>query len=262
MVATPHDAATLVLMREAREAGGKPEVLLLKRHASEAFAAGAYVLPGGMLEPADVIPAAQALSPLCPAVAAAERLPDVTPPAKALGLWIAALRETFEAVGILLARHPDGRLWSPSPDDVIRLAAQRRSLHRNETLFVTLMHDLELYLATDLLIYFAHWITPEIHPMRFSTRFFLAPVPEDLVAAPAAVDQVWVAPETALQHYASGDMEMMTVTMSILQTLSRFPSVAAAVEHLRDTPVETVLPKAVVQQDGSTCILYPWDKGY
>ena len=62
------------------------------------------------------------------------------------------MRATFEAVGILLARHPDGRLWSPSPGDVIRLAAHRRSLHRNETLFVTMMHDLELYLATDLLL--------------------------------------------------------------------------------------------------------------
>jgi hypothetical protein len=57
-------------------------------------------------------------------------------------------------------------------------------------------------------------------------------------------------------------MEMMPVTRRILQTLSRFPLLAVAVEHLRAAPVETILPKAVVQQDGSTCILYPWDKGY
>jgi 8-oxo-dGTP pyrophosphatase MutT (NUDIX family) len=230
-------------MREAREVGGKPEVLLRKRHASGALATRAYVFPGGRLASADVIPAAQALSPWCPVVAAAERLPDVTPPARALGFWIAALRATFEAVGMLLARHPDGRLWSPSAGDMIRMAAYWRSLHRHETLFVTMMHDLELYLATDLLLYFAHWITPATHPRRFSGRFFMAPMPDDLVAVPEAIDQVWIDPDTALQRYASGDMDMMPVTMSILQTLSRFSSVAVAVEHLRNAPVEMVLPK-------------------
>jgi 8-oxo-dGTP pyrophosphatase MutT (NUDIX family) len=265
MVATPHDAATVVLMRAAVETAGKPEVLLLKRHARDAFAAGAHVFPGGMLEAADTIPAAQALSPAFPPAAAAMRLPDVASPAQALAFWIAAVRETFEEAGILLARHVDGRLWLPASADAIRLTAQRRSLHRGETTFVTMMHDLELYLATDLLVYFAHWITPESRPMRFSTRFFLAHVPAELTVLPAQVgvaEHVWLPPETALQRHASGTMEMLTVTTKILQTLSRFPSAAAAVEHLRDVPVDTVLPRAVVQADGSTRLLYPGDQGY
>ena len=265
MVATPDDTATLVLMREAQDATRKPEVLLLKRYASEACAAGAYGFPGGVLEAVDIIPAAQALSPLFPPAAAAERLPDVAQPAHALGFWITAWRKTFAEAGILLARHADGRLWHPSPDDVIRLAAQWRSLRRGETMFVTMMHDLELYLATDLLIYFAHWITPEMCPRRFSTRFFLVHVPEELTAVPdrmEVVEQVWITPEAALQRHTSGEMEMMTVTTKILQTLCSFPSAAAALEHLQETPVTTVLPKAVVQADGRTRILYPWDEGY
>jgi 8-oxo-dGTP pyrophosphatase MutT (NUDIX family) len=211
----------------------------------------------------DAIPAALALSPTFPPEAATARLSAVMPPA--LAFWIAAVRETFEETGLLLARHVDGRLWLPAPADAIRLAAQRRALHRGETTFVTMMHDLELYLATDLLVYFAHWITPESRPMRFSTRFFLAPVAAELTVLPdqvEVVEHVWLAPETALQRHASGKMEMMTVTTTILHTLSRFSYAASAADHLRDIPVETVLPRVVVQADGSTRLLYPWDREY
>jgi hypothetical protein len=69
-------------------------------------------------------------------------------------------------------------------------------------------------------------------------------------------------PEEALQCYAKGAMKMMTVTAKILQTLSCFPSAAAAIEQLRDQPVATVLPRARVQADGSTRMLYPDDEGY
>lgn len=263
MVATLRDAATVVLMRDVPGVGNKPEVLMVKRHANEAFAAGAYVFPGGILEAADSIPAALVLSQGFPPTAAAALLPDVTPAAKALGFWIAALRETFEETGILLARYADGRLWEPSRREVVHIAALRRALQQGVTTFAAMMHDLERFLATDLLVYFAHWITPETYPLRFSTRFFLARVPSGLKAQPdhvEVVDQIWIAPEVALQRHATGEMEMMTVTTKILQTLSRFPSTTAAVEHLRDTSVETVLPKTVVQADGSTRMLYPGDE--
>jgi 8-oxo-dGTP pyrophosphatase MutT (NUDIX family) len=265
MIATPRDAATLVLMRDLPGIGTKPEVLLLKRHAREAFAAGAYVFPGGMLEADDTIPAALTLSRgVSPAVAAA-RLADATPASRALGLWIAALRETFEETGILLACYADGRFWEPSAAESVQLAAQRRAMQQGVTSFVNMMHDVERYLATELLVYFAHWITPEIRPLRFSTRFFLAQAPDRLTALPDAVEvveQLWLTPEEALQRHAKGDLEMMTVTVKILQILSCFPSAAAAIEQLRDQPVTTVLPKAIRQADGSTRLLYPGDEGY
>jgi 8-oxo-dGTP pyrophosphatase MutT (NUDIX family) len=265
MIATPRDAATLVLMRDIPGIGTKPEVLLLKRHAHEAFAAGAYVFPGGMLEADDTIPAALALSRGVSLAAAAARLADATPASQALGLWIAALRETFEETGILLACYADGRFWEASPAERVQLAAQRRAMQQGVTSFVNMMHDVERYLATELLVYFAHWITPEIRPLRFSTRFFLAQAPDRFTALPDAVEvveQIWLTPEEALQRHAKGEMEMMTVTVKILQTLSCFPSAAAAIEQLRDQPVATVLPKAMRQADGSTRLLYPGDEGY
>jgi 8-oxo-dGTP pyrophosphatase MutT (NUDIX family) len=263
MVAVPRDAATVVLMREVPGIGTKPEVLMLKRHADEAFAAGAYVFPGGVLEAEDSIPASLVLSQQIPPEAAAALMSDVKPASKAFGFWIAALRETFEETGLLLARLANGELWEPTPAEKLQIAGQRRALQAGTASFATVMHDLERSLATDLLVYFAHWITPETRPMRFSTRFFLARVPSSLEVEPdrtEVVDHVWRSPEEALQRHAAGDMYMMTVTTKILQTLSQFGSAADAVRKLRYASVETVMPKAVLQHDGITRVLYPGDE--
>jgi 8-oxo-dGTP pyrophosphatase MutT (NUDIX family) len=255
MVATPRDAVTLVLMREVPGVGTQPEVLMLQHHAKEAGAAGAYGFPGGMLQADDYIPAALALSRGVSLDAAAARCADATPAPQALGFWIAALRQTFEETGILLARYADGRFWELSPADRVQLAAQRRALQKGVTTFVNMMHDVERSLATDLLIYFAHWITPENRPLRFSRRVFLARVPSGVTALPDAVEvveQLWITPEAALQRHAQGDLKMRPMTTDILRTLSRFRSAAQALEQLRDTPVTAVSPKATMQADGAT----------
>lgn len=265
MVATPRDAATAVLMRDVPGVGTKPEVLMLKRRTDETSAAGAHVFPGGMVEPDDSIPAALALSPFFPPEAAAARFKDGMPPAQALGFWIAALRKTFEETGILLARLGDGTLWEPTRAEFAYIATNRRAYLQGTISFVSLMHDIERFLATDLLAYFAHWITPETRPLRFSTRFFLARVPAVLQTQPddvKAEEQVWITPEEALQRHAAGEMEMSTVTAKILQSLSAFSSVEAAFRALRRAPVEAVLPRLVVQADGTTRMLYPGDEGY
>ena len=205
------------------------------------------------------------LSHNIPPEAAAVLMPDEQPPEKALGYWIAALRETFEETGILLARYSDGRLWEPTRAEKIQVAAQRQALLQGTAPFATVMHDLERMLATDLLVYFAHWITPETLPIRFSTRFFLARVPSVLQAEPdqvEVVEQLWITPDEAIQRHVDGEMKMLNVTVKILETLSPFSSAEEAVKKLLYEPVETVLPKPVVQADGTTRMLYPGDEGY
>ena len=244
MATTPQDAAMLVLIRDPIGTGSTPEVLLVKRPADEALSTGAYVFPGGMLAPNDSIPPALALSRAFTAAEAAVRIPDVAPASRVLGLWIAALRETFETAGILLARYGDGRLWEPHMHDLQVLAQQRTALQQGRTNFPNLMHDLERALATDLLVYFAHGITPEVSPRRFSTRFFLAHMPSSISTLPDqsdVVEPLWVTPEDALQRHANGTLALMTDTTKILQLLKPFPSAAAAIEHFRLQPVETVL---------------------
>jgi hypothetical protein len=56
------------------------------------------------------------------------------------------------------------------------------------------------------------------------------------------IESLWVTPEEALQRHTNGTLALLTVTTKILQLLKPFPSAAAAIEHFRLQPVETVLP--------------------
>jgi hypothetical protein len=125
------------------------------------------------------------------------------------------------------------------------LAQQRQALQQERTNFPNLMHDLERALATDLLVYFAHGITPAGQAQRLSTRFFLAHMPSSVLTLPDqsdVVEPLWVTPEEALQRHANGTLPLTTVTTKILLLLKPFPSAAAAIEHFRLQPIETILP--------------------
>jgi len=228
------DAAILVLLRDLPGIGTKPEVLLVKRRSERGFEAGAYSFPGGVLEPTDCLPAALALSPGVTDAEAGLRMPDVEPSSRALGFWIAALRQTFAEADLLLARYGDGRLWEPSANDLRTLVWQRRAWQQGHTNFPNMMHELERWLATDLLVYFAHGITPETVSPRFSTRCFLTRVPSSVSALPEtalAVDQLWLTAEAALQHHASGDLQLTDIAAKILQLLEPFPHAESAMHH-------------------------------
>ncbi len=238
------DAAMLVLMRDRPGAGTKPEVILLKRRSDRAFAAGVYRFPGGVLEPTDCIPSALALSLALTAAEAALRMPDVEPSSRTLGFWIAALRQTFAEADFLLARYGDGRLWEPSANDLRILVWQRRAIQQGHTNFPNMMHKLERWLATDLLVYFAHWITPETCSPRFSMRCFLTQAPFGVSPLPEsseAVEQLWLTAEEALQRHTNGELETTAVTTHILQRLMPFHTAAAAIDHMRLQTVETVV---------------------
>ncbi len=142
----PRDAATLILVR------GRPafaEVLMGRRHGGHAFMPGKWVFPGGRVDPADA--RAPAASELRPEVAA--RLARTATPARARALALAAIRETFEETGLLLARPATPRLAAGAWRDFLAHGA-----------------------APDLaaLDFVARAITPPISPKRFDARFFMA----------------------------------------------------------------------------------------
>ena len=243
MADTPQDAATLVLMRDPIGAGTTPEVLLIQRGPEAALVPAAYAFPGGRLIPDDIIPSALALSRTFTAAEAALRLPEVEPAPRALSFWIAALRVTFEQAGLLLARYGDGRLWEPAGLDLHRLVQHRRALRQGSTNFPNMMHDLERALATDLLVYFAYGITPEMPGLYVARRFFFACMPFGLSPLPdqhEVGEPLWVTAAEALQRHGHGALVMLPGTLHILQLLRPFPSAAAALEHLRQQPVEMV----------------------
>jgi 8-oxo-dGTP pyrophosphatase MutT (NUDIX family) len=232
------DAATVALLRDS-PAG--PEVYLLRRVRGMAFAGGMHVFPGGSVDPADG--GAEDLRWAGPTPAQwAQRLG--CDEALARALVCAAVRETFEESGVLLAgATPDDVLSDVSTDD---WEAERAALEAREQSLSQLLAARGLVLRADLLRPLAHWITPELEPRRFDTRFFLARMPPGQVCRAAGTEaelRLWVRPGDAL---ASG-LRMMSPTVAVLEDLAAHDDVEAALAVERD--LRPVLPRVVVGDD-------------
>ncbi len=121
-----------------------------------------------------------------------------------------------------------------------------------------------LTLATDGLVYFAHWITPETQPLRFDTRFFAAAMPpgQEAVADEREITEVrWLAPREALDANARGELPLRNPTVKNLQLFDGAPSAAAALERLKGREVRTILPRVIIEGD-KRLVLLPGDAGY
>jgi 8-oxo-dGTP pyrophosphatase MutT (NUDIX family) len=217
---TPVPAATLLLLRDGPEG---IEVLLTTRHDAAGFAGGATVFPGGKVDAGDRTRGGDALR-------------------------FAGIRETFEECGILLARR--------AADEVmLTRAALSELLARQSSVtdFNALIERAELTLATDLLVPFAHWITPADQPKRFDTHFFLAPVPPDQVAMHDGREAIvvhWLTPEGAIAAARRGEIKLVLPTRLNLLKLGRSNSVAEALEAARRSEIVTVQPDLVETAEG------------
>lgn len=264
MPVLPKDAATVVLIRDGAPDGGGPEVLLVRRHARANFAAGAYVFPGGMLEENDYGQAAQSLSPGLSAEAAHGMIGDPHPCGKSLGLFVAGIRETFEEAGVLLAKK-NGGPWLSTVAEEVAFASARERMYQGEIGFIPWVQSLGLTLATDDLVYFAHWITPASRPKRFDTRFFIVPVGRDVdvrTDRKEVFDRIWITPEEASRRLQRGELDLMRPTMANLELLAPYATSHEAVAAMRDRRVPTILPKIIETPDGGRIVLHPGDEGY
>lgn len=228
------DAATVVLLRPG------PEVYLLRRKATMAFAAGAYVFPGGSVDARDTDQAVAWAGP-SPAewgevLNAGERL--------ARGLVCAAVRETFEESGVLLA--------GPGPDSVVAdttgddWEADRLALIDHSLGFADFLARRGLVLRSDLLKAWAHWITPEIEQRRFDTRFFVAVLPEGQRTRDVGGEAdrvVWQRPGRALELAGEGEIFLMPPTHHTLTELAAYDGLAGVLAAPRK--IVTILPRAV-----------------
>lgn len=255
--ASPVPAATLVLLRD-RPAGGV-ELLLIQRHAKSKFAAGDFVFPGGKVEiednPDDAARWCAGLDP-----AEAGRVLGVDP-ATALASWIGVIRETFEEVGVLLAYGEDGR---PARVSDARVDGYRRACQRENRAFWDMIVAERLTIATDRLVYFAHWITPEERPLRFDTRFFAAETLGDQVATADDHEIVavrWLAPADALAAAKRGEISLRNPTMRNIELFVGATSAAEALERLHGRRVTMIRPR-MVMEDGEPKVLMPGDAGY
>jgi len=242
-------AATILLVRDG---GGGPGVLLMRRGRSAGFVPGAYVFPGGRVDRSDAEPhVVEHLDGLDEAVAA-ERLDLAGGDPPALAYYLAALREAFEETGILVARLTDGTPPPTAAEDPA-VDALRDDLMEDRVTFAEVLDRLRCRLDGGAVEYVAHWITPEVEPRRYDTRFFAAKVPEgsDAVGdSRAMTDAVWLAPARALERFHEGSLPMVFPTIRTLSDLSRFPSVDAVLAHFRTVSVPTIMPRLVMTPTG------------
>ena len=242
-VAPARHASTVVLLRPG--AAGH-EAYLLRRVQAMAFAGGMHVFPGGSVDPADASSDVGWAGPP-PSWWAAQFGAD-EPLGRAL--VCAAVRETFEESGILLAGPSADTLLSDVSSD--EWEEERRALEAREQSLSELLTRRGLLLRADLLRPLAHWITPELEPKRFDTRFFLAELPAGQVCRPVggeADERHWVRPVDAL----AGGFRLMPPTVAVLADLAGCSDIAAALAAQRT--IKAILPRIVVAADGSVQVL-------
>jgi 8-oxo-dGTP pyrophosphatase MutT (NUDIX family) len=250
--ATARPAATILLLRDGREG---LEVFMVVRHHAIDFAAGALVFPGGRVEDTDNALAGQAED--CPNPAGLDRA--------ALAFRIAAIRETFEECGVLLARaRGTDRLIDAAA--LWRVEAQHRAaLNAGAIGFDEVLASEDLLPATDLLVHFAHWITPANQPKRYDTQFFLAEAPAEHLAVhdgTEAVDSIWIAPDEALAGAETGRFKLVFATAKNLEKLARSRNVGAALDAAQTASVVTVQPRSTRLEGTRRLLRIPLEAGY
>jgi 8-oxo-dGTP pyrophosphatase MutT (NUDIX family) len=264
------DAATVMLIRDAHDDRGRPaiEVCMLRRNLDSEFVAGVYVFPGGSVDPEDRGPAAESL---CRGRTDAEASAILGIESGGLAFWVAALRECFEEAGVLLANPRDDApgaevlLDTSDPDVADRFAAHRDAVNEQRSRLLDVCRQEDLVLATDAVHYVSHWITPELAPRRYDTRFFITAAPQNQVASHddgETIATIWVRPGEALARHAAGDIELLPPTIANLRSLERFGSTGEVMAWASQvTDVLTVLPIVLVE-DGHVLVLRPGDEGY
>ncbi len=270
MSVTLRDAATVMLIRDADDESGRPaiEVCMLRRNLASEFVAGAYVFPGGSVDPEDRGPRAAAL---CQGRTDAGASADLGVESGGLAFWVAALRECFEEAGVLLARSsgagPDrGRLLDTTDPAVAGRFAEHRDAVNQQRLGLLDVCDQEgLVLAVDAVHYVSHWITPELAPRRYDTRFFIAAAPPGQIASHddgETIANIWIRPGEALARQAAGEIELLPPTIANLRNLEDYRTTEEVMEWASQvTEVPTVLPIVLIE-DGHVLILRPGDLGY
>ncbi|WP_166664459.1 NUDIX hydrolase [Actinophytocola oryzae] len=248
---TPKDAATVMLVRDT-EAG--LEVFLQRRVTGMAFAGGMTVFPGGGVDRRDADTSVAWHGPT-PAWWASRFSCDV---GLARALVCAAVRETFEESGVLLAGPDETSVVA----DVRPYAEARAQLVNRELSLAGFLAEAGLVLRADLLRPWADWVTPEQEVRRFDAKFFLAQLPTGQRAdgeTTEAQDARWQRPSEALDDWKAGNSGLLPPTWTTLAELEECGTVAEAMARER---VITKLMPRVTREDGVLRVVLPGDPRY
>ncbi|MGW6769294.1 NUDIX hydrolase [Streptomyces sp. NPDC055037] len=244
---TPRRAATVMLLRD--DPAG-PAVHMLRRRASMAFAAGAYAYPGGGVDPRDDDGTVGWAGPGRDVWA--RRLG--VDAASAQAIVCAAVRETYEEAGVLLAGETPGTVVGDTTGD--DWEADRDALAGHELSFADFLNRRGLVLRSDLLGAWARWITPEFEPRRYDTWFFVAALPPGQRTRNASTEAdrtVWIRPAEATEAYDRGELLMMPPTVATLRQLQSYGSADEALAGSDGRDLTPVL--ATARMEGEELVL-------
>lgn len=266
----PRRASSLILARDRKKPGKgtqRLEILMIQRRRENVFASGVYAFPGGAVEEQDFRFPMEMLEKTRKSTGVNNLLDTLVSEGlsidEALAVIIAGLRETFEETGLLPdcvrgvgSRHEDG----PT------LAEARRSLLLGLASFSEVLKNLGAKVDTSLVRYLAHWITPEGLPIRYDTRFFLAPCStffnsehEVQCEEREITSYMWINPLEALERCRQGELPMLPPTVAVLSCIAGCPDVHTAMHITTGWRVKPVCPK-LVERNGTLVLELPKDE--
>jgi 8-oxo-dGTP pyrophosphatase MutT (NUDIX family) len=253
-------AATVMLVRDGNDG---LEVFMVRRNPQSEFVGGAFVFPGGAVDEHDAHPA---MAEHCVGLVDVDASTALGIGAGGLAYWVAAIRETFEECGLLLAYDRDGAVVRfDRPHTEARFVGHRRRVDAGEMSMVDLCRTEQLTLASDAVHYFSHWVTPVGPPRRYDTRFFVARAPEAQVGLHddrETVASLWVRPADAIERARAGELEIILPTARNLEALTRFDRADDVLAAAAGRPEATSVRPHTFHEDGGTRISLPGDPGY
>ena len=250
-------ASTVVLVREYDR---ELQVYLLRRSTESGFFPGSYVFPGGALNPDERDVAFWQQHIDLPPEDLLKTFGSGLDIEGIIAYGVAAIRETFEEAGVFLARKKnDGN------DSIGRICERPSTEELNEGWFRRRISDEDWMLSFSNLFPWSHWITPEVMPKRFDTRFFLAFMPEDQECIPddrETVHGLWVSPGKGLQGNLHGEIPLSPPTLVTLHELLKFGTMDRLTQATRPRSWGDPLQPIHIKLDEGAVIMEPWDPYY
>lgn len=249
-VLTPRLATTVLVARDSERG---LEVLMVRRNLRSDFVGGAYVFPGGAVDPedADASVLARVLG------VGGDRVPTgFSTSDQAKVSIVAGVRELFEEAGILLARSQSWSTFDP--------ATWRDEMRRGDRTFREVLEAADLVIEASGIVPLAHWITPEGPSRRYDTRFFVAAAPEDQVASRddhETIAECWVRPVDALDAQRRGEFEMIFPTIRTLEQIAELDEVAQLMAYARSLTTISPVQPVLVEREGEIIAVLPDGEG-
>jgi len=239
------------------------QVFMMKRSLRSSFG-GIWVFPGGILEDQDQDIAKKNY---CNGIDEKKAKAILNYDQESLTYWIASLRETFEETGALIANRDNNSFFTPTEDEAINLERLRSDLNNGKISFISILKQLKLKIALERLIYISHWITPDVETKRYTTRFFLTSLNEEVTMTHddlEGTDSKWIGINEALEAHKAGRISLIMPTIKNLESISSYKNtqeMISAKNAIKAKDIQAIEPK-FFKENGQWKGLLPGEYGY